>query len=110
MVILYGFGDYARNILRQSSFLCSEIEVIIDENLSKQHKDIISWDYFLENKDKYKSNIIVIGVNYADIFSEIENNIIKSDVFDKRNVWTIERWRKESRESNNVLNLLDKIY
>lgn len=42
MVILYGFGDYAKNMLRQSSSLCSEIEVIIDENMSKIHKDIIS--------------------------------------------------------------------
>jgi hypothetical protein len=42
MVILYGFGDYAKNMLRQSSNLCSEIEVIIDENMSKIHKDIIS--------------------------------------------------------------------
>ena len=51
MVILYGFGDYAKNMLRQSSSLCSEIEVIIDENMSKIHKDIISWNYFLENKE-----------------------------------------------------------
>lgn len=106
MVILYGFGDYARNILRQTSFLCSEIEVIIDENLSKQHKDIISWDYFLENRDKYKSNIIVIGVNYADIFSEIESNIIKSGVFDRRNIWTIERWKDEVIKNNKLLQLL----
>lgn len=106
MVILYGFGDYAKNILRQSFFLCSEIEIIIDKDLSKRHKDIISWDYFLENRDKYLSRIIVIGVNYADVFSEIENNILRSHLFDKNNIWTIERWRDEVNKTNKLKHLL----
>ena len=106
MVILYGFGDYAKNMLRQSSSLCSEIEVIIDENMSKIHKHIISWNYFLENKENYKSEIIVIGVNYSDIFSEIENNILKSNLFSKNKIWTIERWRDEVNKTNQLKHLL----
>lgn len=107
MVILYGFGNYAKSVLKKFSFLCSEIEAIIDESLSSKYKEIISWDYFLENRDKYKSEIIVIGVNYADIFCEIENNIMKSDVFNNCNIWTIERWKVEETKNNKWLRLLE---
>ena len=56
--------------------------------------------------ENYKSEIIVIGVNYSDIFSEIENNILKSNLFSKNKIWTIERWRDEVNKTNQLKHLL----
>lgn len=48
----------------------------------------------------------MIGVNYSDIFSEIENNILKSNLFSKNKIWTIERWRDEVNKTNQLKHLL----
>lgn len=97
MVIIYGFGVHAKEIFDLNGDLLDEIEVVIDRNCRTvlgekgggEYK-CISWENFVENKDKYMSNVIIIGtVKYEN---EIRKKIVDSGLFLNKNILRIDEW------------------
>lgn len=97
MVIIYGFGKYAENIFNFNDDLLDEIEVVIDRKCQtilggKREREYkcISWENFVENKDKYMSNVIIIGT--VDYENEIRKKIVDSGLFLDKNILRIDDW------------------
>lgn len=109
MIILYGLGTHFWNRCRNYLFSVDEVELIIDNKLSKTEKykgKILSWDEYVERKEEYGAQTIVISsVTYYD---EIEQEILKSGLFAKENIYTIDEWIKcKATASDNAKLLLE---
>ena len=94
MVIIYGFGAHAKRIYDLYGDFLDEIEVVIDrkcQTISGKYK-CISWENFVENKDKFTSNVIIIGtVKYEN---EVRQKIIDSSLFLDQNILSINDWAR----------------
>ena len=95
MVIVYSFGLQAKRILDFYGNLFEEIEVVIDRKcqtiLDGKYK-CISWENFVENKDKYVSNVIIIGTEKYE--KEVRKKIVDSGLFLDKNILRISDWAR----------------
>lgn len=93
MVILYGLGSYSKEIAKKYNIPMDEIEVIIDNALSKYeiyHGMVISWEEFLLRRAEYHSRRLVIGAQYR--FDEIKEEVLRSGLFEEADIIGIEKW------------------
>ncbi len=97
MVILYGLGSHSRNIATMYNIPMDEIEVIIDNNLSKcepYYGMVISWEEYLRRRTEYRSTQLVIGAKYR--FDEIREEVLASGLFGIADIIGIEKWAEEN--------------
>lgn len=102
-VVLYGMGAYARMMLTEYCVTIDAVEVIIDrcpeklKDIFKGAVNVILWDDFVKNRDKYFANkIIVCSPAYRD---EITEQILKSGLFEENQVIFIDKWLHVSFKS-----------
>lgn len=117
MVILYGFGDYAKGLCRKHDIPWDEIEAIIDkeqkivikeswfsflslgksqatlarhQNIEDNRLQTISWDEFIKNKENYKAEQIIIGSELYE--KEIRKKLLDSGIFSEEKIVFIDDW------------------
>lgn len=101
-MILYGFGKEATRLFRKYAVPSNELEVIIDNNGNGQWiSKVISWDEFVNCRDKYSSHIICIGT--INTYEEIYEQIISSGIFKKENVIKLSEWISKYPIHNDLL-------
>lgn len=125
MVILFGFGQHAKNLMDKYYVPINELEIIIDNEICKyNHKigsvEIISWKDFLMNHENYLSDRIIIGAK--NNFEDIKKIILSSETFKNEDILYIDDWIRnfmpmeqnfsyicENEEKRNLRNILDKV-
>lgn len=101
-MILYGFGQYARRMLGNYAVPLEDLEVIIDNGRNgKEITNVITWNEFLQTKDRYQSDIICIGAENA--YDEIYEEILRSGVFKPENILRLKEWIKTYPKNNNLI-------
>lgn len=97
MVILYGLGAYSASIAKRYNIPMDEIEVIIDNALSRYdayHGRVISWEEYLCNRTVYHAKQLVIGAKHY--FNEIRKEVLGSGLFEESDIIGIEKWAEEN--------------
>ena len=79
-MILYGYGEYAKNNIPEEYY--DDIEIIIDNGIPDENVDgkpVIRWDEFEKKINEFKNHKIVIGsINYKE---EIKKQLMESKYF-----------------------------
>lgn len=102
MMILYGFGQYARKLLGNYAVPMEQLEVIIDNGGNgKEITEVITWNEFVRTKDRYQSDMICIGVK--DAYDEIYEEVAKSDIFRKENILRLNEYIRQYPKSNHLI-------
>lgn len=110
MVVIFGFGNYARELFNKYYIQADEIKGIVDKNpcsisIHKRNPwlnflvdvndkpteiQAISWETYFEKREDYLSDYAVIGS--AIYKNEITRKLLDNKIFEKDQIISIEEW------------------